>query len=200
VWLSGDDVVQSLVHNLDRASWALKEETPVKCHGIGGRSAMFDGIYGNVFDHHSVIYEYGSGVRLYAFCRTTTGCYDEYSSIILGSKGKANIMGTRIWGENNWRWQGSGDPYQIEHNRLFASIRSGSPINNGDYMTRSTLIGIMGQISCYTGKEVTWDQINDADFAYAPLPADCHDGMEPPTRPGPDGTYPVYVPGKTALL
>ena len=52
VWLSGDDVVQSLVHNLDRASWALKEQAPVKCHGLGGRSAMFDQTYGNVFDHH----------------------------------------------------------------------------------------------------------------------------------------------------
>jgi predicted dehydrogenase len=200
VWLSGDDVVQSLVHNLDRASWALKEEAPVKCHGIGGRSAMFEGIYGNVFDHHSVIYEYASGVRLYAFCRTTTGCYDEYSSIILGSKGKANIMGTRIWGDNNWRWQGSGDPYQIEHDRLFASIRSGTPINNGEYMTRSTLIGIMGQMSCYTGREITWEQINESDFAYAPLPAACHDAMEPPTVPGPDGNYPVYIPGKAALI
>jgi predicted dehydrogenase len=200
VWLSGDDVVQSLVHNLDRASWALKEEVPVKCHGLGGRSAMFDGIYGNVFDHHSVVYEYASGVRLYAFCRTTTGCYDDYSSIILGSKGKANIMATRIWGDTNWRWQGSSDPYQIEHSQLFASIRSGTPINNGEYMTRSTLIGIMGQISCYSGKEVTWDQITDSDFAYAPLPADCEDGMEPPAKPGPDGSYPVFVPGKITLI
>ncbi len=200
VWLSGDDVVQSLVHNLDRASWAMKEQVPVKCHGLGGRSAMFEGIYGNVFDHHSVIYEYENGVRLYAFCRTTTGCYDEYSDIILGSKGRANLMACRIWGENNWRWQGSGDPYQIEHDKLFASIRSGKPINNGAYMARSTMMGVMGQISCYTGKEVTWEQIQASDFAYAPKPEDCHDGMEPPTKPGPDGSYPVYVPGKAALI
>jgi predicted dehydrogenase len=200
VWLSGDDVVQSLVHNLDRASWAMKEQVPVKCHGLGGRSAMFEGIYGNVFDHHSVVYEYDTGVRLYAFCRTTTGCYDDYSDIILGSKGRANLMACRIWGENNWRWQGSGDPYQIEHDKLFASVRSGKPINNGDYMARSTMMGVMGQISCYTGKEVTWEQIHLSDFAYSPKPEDCHDGMEPPTTPGPDGSYPVYVPGKTALI
>lgn len=200
VWLSGDDVVQSLVHNLDRATWAMKEQTPVKCHGLGGRSAMTDGIYGNVFDHHSVIYEYANGVRLYAFCRTTTGCYDESSSIILGSKGRASITGHRIWGDNAWRWQGSADPYQIEHDKLFAGIRSGNPVNNGDYMVRSTMIGVMGQISCYTGKEVTWEQINQSDFAYLPKPEDCHDGMEAPIKPGPDGSYPVYVPGKTKLI
>jgi myo-inositol 2-dehydrogenase / D-chiro-inositol 1-dehydrogenase len=125
-WLSGDDVVQSLVHNLDRASWVMHNQVPVKCHGLGGRSSMTDPMYGDVFDHHSVIYEFENGVRVYAFCRTTTGCYDEASSIILGSKGKASILACRIWGEKAWRWQGQGDPYQIEHDRLFAAIRSGT--------------------------------------------------------------------------
>jgi myo-inositol 2-dehydrogenase / D-chiro-inositol 1-dehydrogenase len=199
-WLSGDDVPQSLVHNLDRARWVLHEQVPLKCHGLGGRSTMVEPKYGNVFDHHSVIYELESGVRIYAFCRTTTGCYDESSSIILGTKGKASLLNCRIWGQKNWRWQGECDPYQIEHDRLFAAIRSGNPINNGDYMTRSTLTTIMGQISCYTGQEVTWEQINQSDFAYAPRPEDCRDGMEPPVKPGVDGSYPVYVPGRTKLI
>ena len=202
VWLSGDDVVQSLVHNLDRASWAMKDVPPVKCHGLGGRSSMTEPIYGDVFDHHSVVYQYASGVRLYAFCRTTTGCYDESSSIILGAKGKASVLNCRIWdaGDKNWNWKGQADPYQIEHDKLFASIRSGKPLNHGDYMVRSTLIGIMGQISCYTGKEVTWEEINQSDFAYLPKPEDCHDSMEPPTKPGPNGSYPVYMPGRTKLI
>jgi len=200
VWLSGDDVPQSLVHNVDRSRWALKEQVPLKCHGLGGRSAMFEGKYGNVFDHHSVVYEFGSGVRLYAFCRTTTGCYDESSSLIFGTKGRADITRCRITGENKWRWEGSGDPYQIEHNKLFAAIRSGNPINNGDYMVNSTLSCVMGQLSCYTGKEVTWEQVSQSDFFYPPKPEDCHDGMEPPVKPGPDGSYPVYVPGKTKLI
>jgi myo-inositol 2-dehydrogenase/D-chiro-inositol 1-dehydrogenase len=200
VWLSGDDVVQSLVHNFDRARWVLKEQVPLKCHGLGGRSAMFEPLYGNVFDHHSVVYEFANGVRLYAFCRTTTGCYDESSSLMFGTKGHASITGSRIWGENAWQWQGKCDPYQVEHDRLFAAIRAGKPINNGDYMVKSTMVGVMGQLSCYTGKEVTWEQMNKSDFAYAPKPEDCHDGMEPPVKPGPDGSYPVYIPGKTELL
>ncbi len=199
-WLSGDDVPQSLVHNLDRARWVLHEQTPVKCHGLGGRSTMVAGKYGNVFDHHSVTYELESGVRIYAFCRTTTGCYDESSSIVLGSKGRASLLNCRIWGQKNWRWQGDCNPYQIEHDRLFAAIRSGNPINNGDYMTRSTLTTIMGQISCYTGKEVTWEEINQSDFAYAPKPEDCRDGMAPPVAPGANGSYPVYIPGQTKLI
>lgn len=199
-WLSGDDVPQSLVHNMDRASWVMGDAVPVKCHGLGGRSSMVEPVYGDVFDHHSVVYEFPGGVRAYAFCRTTTGCYDESSSLIFGSKGRANVTACRIEGENRWRWQGQGDPYQIEHDRLFAGIREGRPVNNGDYMVQSTLMTVMGQISCYTGREVSWEEINASDFFYGPRPEDCHDGMEPPTRPGADGSYPVYVPGRTVLL
>lgn len=199
-WLSGDDVVQSLVHNLDRASWVLHNKAPVKCHGLGGRSTMSDPVYGDVFDHHSVVYEFDNGVRLYAFCRTTTGCYDEDSSIILGSKGKASIKSCRIWGGTAWRWQGQCNPYQVEHDKLFAGIRSGNPINCGDYMARSTLIAVMGQLSCYTGREVTWEQVSQSDFNYAPPPQDCHDGMTPPVVPGSDGKYPTCIPGRTAFM
>jgi predicted dehydrogenase len=199
-WLSGDDVVQSLVHNFDRASWVMRGQPPVKCHGLGGRSTMVESVYGNVFDHHSVVYEFANGVRMYGFCRTTTGCYDESSSIILGSKGRASILRCEIRGEKPWRWQGQCDPYQIEHDKLFAAIRSGNPVNSGDYMADSTLIGIMGQISCYTGQEVTWEQITASDFAYSPKPEDCHDDMEPPTKPDATGSYPVYFPGRTRLL
>ena len=199
-WLSGDDVPQSLVHNMDRASWVLANQAPVKCHGLGGRSTMTEPIYGDVFDHHSVIYEFEKGVRVYAFCRTTTGCYDEDSSLIFGSKGHASLKACRIWGENNWRWQGQCDPYQLEHDKLFAGIRSGQPVNCGDYMARSTMITVMGQLSCYTGKEVTWEQVSQSDFCYPPKPEDCRDDMEPPTKPDASGSYPVPFPGRTKLI
>ena len=202
-WLSGDDVPQSLVHNLDRASWALREQPPVKCHGMGGRSTLRGEIYGSVFDHHAVVYQYAGGVRLYAFCRTIPECYNEVSSIILGTKGRCDIVKMTIAGETNWVYQKSrdkNDAYDIEHEVMFKALRSGSLINNGDYMARSTLIGIMGQISCYTGKEVTWEQINASDFYFAPKPEDVRPDMEPPVKPDKDGIYPVYTPGVTKLL
>ncbi len=200
-WLSGDDVPQSLVHNLDRASWVLNEKTPVKAHGLGGRSTLKGEVYGSVFDHHSVIYEFDNGVKIYAFCRTIPDCYNENSSLILGSKGRCDIVKMRIQGETNWRYEGSRrDPYVVEHEALYQSIRSGKPINNGDYMARSTLIGIMGQITCYTGKEVTWDQVSGSSFYYPPRPEECTMEMEPPVKPDATGIYPVFVPGETVLI
>ena len=42
--------------------------------------------------------------------------------------------------------------YQTEHDELFASIRNGKPINNGEYMAKSTLLAIMGRMAAYTGR------------------------------------------------
>jgi len=200
-WLSGDDVPQSLVHNVDRSFWVLKEQPPLKCHGLGGRSSSFDEIYGDVFDHHSVIYHYQNGVRLYAFCRTEVGCYNECDSIVMGSKGICHLTSCRIEGENPWQFKGKHEnPYDLEHKALFESIRSGKPINSGYHMAHSTLATVMGQISCYTGKEVTWKQALESDFHYPPKPAECTFDMDPPVKLGPDKIYPVRVPGVTKLI
>jgi hypothetical protein len=67
-------------------------------------------------------------------------------------------------------------------------------------MARSTQIGIMGQLSSYTGKQVTWDEFEKSGFFYPPLPENVSMDMEPPVKPGPDGTYPVFIPGVTKLL
>jgi len=197
-WLCGDDVPQSLVHNLDRASWALQGAAPVKCHGLGGRSSSHN-LLGDVFDHHSVVYQYDSGIRLYAFCRTTRGCYNESSSIILGSKGIAHVTGRRITGQNPWAFSGKrGDGHAVEQREFLESIRAGQPLNSGDYMGQSTLIGIMGQMSCYSGREVTWKQVKESDYYIAPKPEECTWDMAPPTKPDANGVYPVCAtPGVT---
>lgn len=202
-WLSGDDVPQTLIHNLDRSSWALGNAAPVRAYGMGGRSTLQGEIYGNVFDHHSVVYDFPNGVRVYAMCRTIDNCYGENSSLILGAKGRCDLLKLRITGERNWQHPGStskNNAYDLEHVALFNSIRQSKPINNGDYMVRSTLITLMGQFSCYTGQEVTWDAIAASDFAYPPRAEEVTERTEPPVLPGSGGIYPVFTPGVTRLL
>jgi predicted dehydrogenase len=201
-WLSGDDVTQSLVHNVDRASWMLKGASPLKCHGMGGRSTIRGEQYGNVFDHHGVVYEFPEGVRVYAFCRTIPGCYNEYSSVAFGTKGSCSLLDMKITGENAWTFSGPKQRAHFnEHVEMYKALRAGKRINNGDYMARSTLIGIMGQISCYSGKEVTWEQVSNSEFCFLPRPEDVRAGMEPPTSPDAAGTYPpAFTPGISKLL
>ncbi len=202
-WLSGDDVPQTLIHNLDRSSWALGNAAPVRCYGMGGRSTLHGEIYGSVFDHHAVVYDFPRGVRVYAYCRTIDNCYEENSSLILGNKGRCDLLQLRITGETNWQHPGPKskmDAYDLEHVALFNGIRSGKPVNNGDYMIRSTQIGLLGQFSCYTGKQVAWEQFDKSEFCYSPRPGDVTADTEPPVKPGADGIYPVFTPGVTALL
>jgi len=200
-WLSGDDVPQSLIHNIDRSLWVLKEETPVDCHGMGGRSGSFGEVYGDVFDHHHVVYRFKNGVRLYANCRTTFGCYNESSSIIMGSKGRASVTHGRIDGETKWSYKGPrANPYDEEHRALYQSIRNAKPINSGYHMANATLTTVMGQLSCYTGEGMTWDKAQKSDFYHLPKPGDVTMDTEPPTKPGPDGQYPHAIPGVTEVL
>jgi predicted dehydrogenase len=203
-WLSGDDVPQTLIHNLDRSSWAMRNQAPVRAYGMGGRSTLRGEVFGDVFDHHSVVYEFANGVRIYACCRTIENCYNENSSLILGTKGRCDLLKLKIQGETNWQHPGTqskNSAYDLEHVALFRAIRSGTAINNGDYMVRSTLITQMGQFSCYSGKEVTWEQISKSNYCHLPRPEDVRAGMEPPVKPGPDGTYPLpFTPGVSKLL
>ena len=197
-WLGGDDLPQSLVHNLDRATWALQETPPVHCYGLGGRSGA-QNLLGDVFDHHSVVYHYANGVRIYANCRTALNCYGEVSSTIMGTKGIALPMAGQITGENPWQFEGPvPSATQQEHDEFFKSIRDGAPLHCGDYMLRSTMVTIMGQLSCYSGKHITWDAVNKSDYCIPPAVEECTWDMDPPTRPDANGVYPVCaVPGFT---
>lgn len=200
-WLSGDDVTQSLVHNLDRATWAMGDEiSPEYCFGMGGRSGA-QNLLGDVFDNNSVVYHYENGVRLYAHCRTALNCYNEHTSIIKGTMGTANVGDNRITGERPWEYeQEVPNPYQEELNQMFKAIRNDEPILS-DHMTRSTLVAIMGQLSCYSGKQITWEEAVNSDYYLPPAVEESRMDMEPPTAPDENGVYPVCaVPGFTSNI
>ncbi len=161
-WLSGDHIVEQAVHSIDKMAWAMKDVPPLKCVAQGGRQARTGKDYGHIFDHFSVVYEYPQGARGYHSCRQQAGCAQANADHIIGTKGIATIKAfgqLTTTGANPWRFRGERpDMYQVEHNELFASIRDGKPINDGDRMSSSTLIAIMGRMAAYTGQEITWEQ------------------------------------------
>lgn len=200
-WLSGDDVTQSLVHNLDRMRWVLHEENPAWCFGLSGRSTSFGEVYGDMFDHATVVYEFAGGPRLYAMCSTHNGCYNNWDDVILGTKGVCRWSACRIEGETNWRYQGpQNDPHTEEQKILIGAIRDGRIVNHGDTMVDSTYMAVMGQLAAYNGTELTWDDVTKSEFAFEPRIADVRLDMEPPTRPDASGNYPLPIPGITKYL
>src|ERR1051326_2556635 len=182
-WLSGDFNVEQHVHFLDVCAWALKNEYPTRVVGTGGRQVRTGEDYGHIFDHFAVVYEYASGVRLYSPCRSEAGCENDMSAYAAGTKGRAAISEKRmkITGAKEWDKDGKDDNefYQQEHNELFASIRNSKPINNGEYMAKSTLMAIMARMAAYTGKSITWEaalnsrqDLSPARYAWdVPMPA-----------------------------
>lgn len=160
VWLCGDSIVEQAVHSADKIAWAMHDQPPVSCVGVGGRTIPAEG--GNIYDHFEVNYIYPNGVRAFLANRQIDGCYNENSDYVLGTEGTC-IIGRgpvpRIEGQKNWTWQGEKyDMYQREHDILFAAIRKNQPVNDGKRMATSTLLAMMGRMAAYTGQEITWDQ------------------------------------------
>jgi predicted dehydrogenase len=160
VWLSGDGLVEQACHSVDKILWAMNDTPPAKCVGTGGRT--WPNNEGNIYDHIDVFYEWPDGTRATMAQRQIACPYYDNSDYLYGEKGQAFIKGAGpiIHGAETWRYQGpSKNMYQVEHDALFASIRKGEPINDGERMARSTLAGIMGRMAAYTGEEITWEQM-----------------------------------------
>lgn len=194
-WLSGDFNVEQHVHYLDVCAWAMGDTYPISAIGMGGREVRKGEQYGNIFDHHSVTYTFDNGAKLFSNTRQMPNCARDMSAQVVGSKGRANLNERRngqfITGETNWSFEGeTNDFYQEEHNQLFASIRNGDPINNGDYMARSTMLAILGRMATYTGQEITWEQAMNSRQDLSP----------PKYEWGPIETPAVAVPGVTKLI
>ena len=178
-WLSGDFNVEQHVHYLDVGAWLL-QGYPVKAIGLGGRQVRTAAKYGNIYDHHSIVYEYENGAKLVSNCRQQSGCKNNISCFAEGTKGKAEVSERRLQIENDQTWRFKEkvkNMYQVEHDELFAGIRSGNPLNNGEYMAKSTLLAIMGRMASYTGQEITWDQafnskqdLSPENYAWGPAP------------------------------
>ncbi|HEV3257914.1 MAG TPA: Gfo/Idh/MocA family oxidoreductase [Gemmataceae bacterium] len=181
-WLSGDHIVEQHVHSLDKMAWAMKDEYPVRASGSGGRQVRTAKKYGNIFDHHCVVYEYKNGVKLFSYCRQQKDCDTDVTDYVMGTKATCDVMKHKIHEPHSdrviWRYKGpKEDMYDNEHEALFASIRSAKPINNGNYMCKSTLMAIIGRMATYTGKAIGWDQALDskedltpAKYEFGPLP------------------------------
>ncbi len=192
-WLSGDHICEQHIHNLDVINWAM-DATPVKAMGMGGREVRTGERYGNIFDHFAVEYEYPGGVRVQSMCRQIDGCAGRVDERLTGTKGSAIAWPGRaeIRGENDWTFEGDNpNPYMVEHRDLIASIRGSEPyLNEGERVAHSTLTAIMGRMSAYTGKEVTWEQALASELDLSPAAYEF----------GSLETDPAPTPGRTALI
>jgi predicted dehydrogenase len=177
-WLGGDHIVEQHVHNLDVINWAMNAH-PVKALALGGRQARPNKNYGHIYDHFAVEFEYANGARMFSQCRQMNGCDGKVEEAVMGTKGNSNCSNyIRPSQGQLWRFRDDvPNPYQQEHQDLMAGIRAGKPINEAQSIAESTLTGIMGRESAYTGRIVEWEQVLNSQtrlgpptYEFGPLP------------------------------
>lgn len=192
-WLSGDFIAEMHVHNLDIINWAL-DSHPVKCIGIGGREVRTGPEYGNVYDHFAVEYEYPNGARIEYMGSQIDHCTDRCDQHLVGTKGSAYIdfANAVIEGQKPFRYDGpSPDPCLRQHADQIAAIRAGKRLNEGRRIAESSLTSIMGRMSAYTGRALSWNWVMNA--SKLDLSPQRYEFGDLPMRA-------VAVPGKTELI
>jgi hypothetical protein len=101
---------------------------------------------------------------------------------VRGTKGFTNAGNTIFNADGTERWKYeypvSADgkqmtsvkvsPYVQEHIDLVTAIRTNNPYVEGEQTAIATMAAIMGRISAYTGKEVTWDEMMESNMKLGP--------------------------------
>jgi len=191
-WLSGDFIVEQFVHELDKIAWLMKDQNPIRCVATGGRQTRIGEANGNIYDHFSAVFEYENGVKHFAATRQQPRCSSEFIDLVFGTQGRANLMEYSITGQAPWQWPHERtDMHQLEHNAMYKALRKGEVINNGEYMAKSTLLGIMARMSAYTGKTLTWEEALNSQESLSPETYAWD--AKPPASP-------VSMPGETLFV
>ncbi len=218
LWASGGNYSDFNIHIIDHLCW-MKNDWPIKAQAVGGRHyrESSEGVYVDQnFDSYAVEYTFADGSKLNFDGRCMTGCNDIYSSYAHGSKGMAIVSKSGDCGlpsstfksQNTKRsdmiWQSDvrpdeQDPYQNEWNELIAAIRNDQPYNEVKTGVNTSLVTSMGRMAAHTGQEVTYDDILNGDHEFAPDVDKLTMDSPAPLLAGPDGRYPVPMPGQKKM-
>ena len=185
-WLCGDHIVEQHVHNIDVINWATQSH-PEAATGMGYRTRT-DPDYGHIYDFFAVDFEYPEGVHVTSMCRQIDHCANSISEAVMGTKGRSQVNAYTINGKSVFNRRKDNAPYVQEHTDLIESIRKAQPINELQTVANSTLSAIMGRMSAYTGKRVTWKEALESTEELMPKDLDWQMKLSVP---------PVAVPGKT---
>lgn len=203
-WLCGDHILEQHIHNIDVANWFVGEY-PVSAQGMGGRQVRTGKDHGEIFDHHFVEYTYPSGAVIASQCRHQPETMSRVSEFFQGTKGTVSTEGDNATlvdynGNSIFEHRGKDDPnpYQVEHIKLFESIRNGGVISDAENGAKSTMSAIIGRMATYSGKVIQWDEAMQSNLDLAP--DDLTWDSPAPVQPNADGLYDIPTPGKTVVL
>lgn len=195
-WLSGDNICEQHVHNLDVCNWA-KDAHPVEANGMGGSEIRVRDNPGGtqIFDHHFVEFTYPDGSKMYSQCRHVKGCFNRVSEAAFGTQGKGGMTaGGNVLDRGGVPFK--FNDYDQEHFALLEAIRNDTPYNEGHYGATSSFTAVLGRMATYSGKVVKWDEAVEKGKELAPGIENYTMDTTPPVLPDENGQYPIAVPGE----
>jgi predicted dehydrogenase len=210
LWASGGAFSDFYIHNIDECCW-MKDAWPVKAQALGGRHYRGDKIDQN-FDLYSVEYTFADGAKLFLEGRCMNGCVDDHSSHAHGSKGMAIISAAghmpsrasifkgqkRTRSDLVWAFrQPEPNPYDTEWQDLLDAIRQDKPYNEVERGVHASLVSSMGRMAAHTGQEISFEDMLNCQHEFAPEVDQLTLTSPAPLHAGPDGKYPVPMPGIT---
>ncbi len=205
-WLCGDHIVEQHVHNIDVANW-IKNDYPVSVQGTGSQAWRTGKDYGEIYDNHAVELKYADGSVIYSQCRHFEGTSNRVDETFQGTKGKVYLSANNsgmLWDHNgkelyNHDKKGNANPYQTEHDELFAAIAKNEyKFWDAERSAKSCFTSIIGRYATYSGKIIKWDEALQADNNLMPDRL-AWDAM-PKSLPDANGLYSIAKPGKTKVL
>jgi predicted dehydrogenase len=203
VWLCGDHITEQHIHNLDVINW-FKGGHPVRAQGMGGRQVRKGKENGEIFDHHYVEFQYADGSLLNSQCRHIPGTMSRVDELLIGTKGKIQAGAANIVDANGkvlyqYDKKLENNPYQTEHDELFASIANGEyKFADAENGAHSTMTSILGRLATYSGQIIEWDKAINSGLDLHPKTYDWNAAT--PIVPNTDGFYPIATPGVTKYV
>ncbi|WP_437191238.1 Gfo/Idh/MocA family oxidoreductase [Planctomicrobium sp. SH527] len=200
-WLCGDHICEQHIHNLDVGNWVMGGY-PVTCNGMGGREVRKEPKYGEIYDHHACEFTYEDGTVMFSQCRHIKNCWNDVSEHVHTTKGIVHLGSNPRFepfgGGKAERVREGGNPFQVEHDDMFAAIRKGEAYSEADNGAMSSMTSILGRMATYSGKELTMKDALEKGIGI--VPTEFSWDATPPVVPGPDGAYPIAIPGVTQVL
>jgi hypothetical protein len=165
-WLSGDNICEQHVHNLDVGNWVMtkpgvhpKDAHPVEANGMGACVQRYRGPnkgVGQIFDEHFVEFTYADGTKMFSQCRHIPNTWGIVGEGAHGTKGTSNCANEITVGGEPWRAQGGKVNAMVqEHKDLIDAIREGKPYCEGWHGAASSMTAVLGRMATYSGRVVT---------------------------------------------
>ncbi len=217
LWASGGNFSDFYIHVIDHCGW-MKNAWPVKAQALGGRHYRKspEGVtyVDQNFDVYAVEYTYADGTKFDFDGRCMSGCADQYSSYLHGTKGSAVVSKHGDCGMPSTIYKGQlpkrsdvvweskvsadqADPYQNEWNALMNAIRQNKPYNEVKRGVEASLVTSMGRMAAHTGQVITYDDMLNCEHEFAPTVDKLSPNSAAPLVADASGKYPVPQPGIT---